>query len=101
MFPSQRLSIDPETKQLRRHHIDEKQLQRNVKRASSDAGITKHVTPHTLRHSFATHLLAAGADIRTVQHQLGHADVRTTQIYTHVLQQGGNGVISPLSRLSI
>lgn len=101
LFPSQRLSIDPETKQLRRHHIDEKQLQRNVKRASSDAGITKHVTPHTLRHSFATHLLAAGADIRTVQHQLGHADVRTTQIYTHVLQQGGNGVISPLSRLSI
>ncbi len=101
LFPSQRLSIDPESKHLRRHHIDEKQLQRDVKRASLEAGIKKHVTPHTLRHSFATHLLAAGADIRTVQHQLGHADVRTTQIYTHVLQQGGNGVISPLSRLGI
>lgn len=101
LFPSQRLSIDPETKLLRRHHIDEKQIQRNVKRASLDSGLKKHVTPHTLRHSFATHLLAAGADIRTVQHQLGHSDVRTTQIYTHVLQQGGNGVISPLSRLSL
>lgn len=99
LFPSNKLSIDPDSKLLRRHHIDESGLQKAVKSASRKAGIDKHVTCHTLRHSFATHLLQAGMDIRTVQEQLGHTDVKTTQIYTHVLKQGGNAVQSPLSQL--
>lgn len=98
-YPSNKLSIDPDSKLLRRHHIDESGLQKAVKSASRKAGIGKHVTCHTLRHSFATHLLQAGMDIRTVQEQLGHTDVKTTQIYTHVLKQGGNAVQSPLSQL--
>ncbi len=99
LFPSGKLSLDPESGLLRRHHINEVAIQRAVKRCAKDADIEKNVTCHTLRHSFATHLLETGADIRTVQEQLGHADVRTTQIYTHVIERGASGVLSPLSRL--
>ena len=100
VFPSARLSVDPRSGVTRRHHLDEKGLQRAIKQAAVDAGLTKNVTPHTLRHSFATHLLQAGYDIRTVQELLGHKDVQTTMIYTHVLNKGGMGVMSPLDRLA-
>ena len=99
LFTSNHLSIDPRVNQLRRQHIDATTFQKAIRKATIKAGIEKQVTAHTLRHSFATHLLQRGADIRTVQAQLGHTDVRTTQIYTHVIQAGANGVISPLSTL--
>lgn len=99
VFPSVQLSNDPESNQIRRHHINETGLQKAIKITSNKLAFQKRVTCHTLRHSFATHLLQRGADIRTVQEQLGHSDLRTTQIYTHVLEHGANGVRSPLSDL--
>ena len=99
VFPSGSYSIDPRSGEERRHHLDEKLLQRAVKKAVQASGVTKLATPHTFRHSFATHLLQSGYDIRTVQELLGHADVATTMIYTHVLNKGGRGVTSPLDAI--
>lgn len=99
VFPSPSLSVDPRSGIRRRHHLYEERLQRAIKKAAARAAIQKPVSVHTLRHSFATHLLQSGYDIRTVQDLLGHADVKTTMIYTHVLKVGGGGVISPLDRV--
>ena len=100
LFPASKLALDPASRLLRRHHVDESTINKFLKKASLHANIEKHVTCHTLRHSFATHLLESGADIRTVQEQLGHQDVKTTEIYTHVLKRGVRGVRSPLSDLN-
>lgn len=98
VFPSTKRAIDPRSGVMRRHHIDEKNVQRAVRNAARQCGFQKPVSPHTLRHSFATHLLEQGYDIRTLQELLGHKDVTTTQIYTHVMKRGGQGVLSPLDR---
>jgi integron integrase len=96
VFAAETASLDPRSGKRRRHHVDESGVQKAVRAALRHSGIHKPASCHTLRHSFATHLLESGADIRTVQEQLGHADVRTTQIYTHVLKRGGMAVKSPL-----
>jgi integron integrase len=99
IFPATRRSVDPRSGVIRRHHMDESSFQKAIKAAVKKTGIYRQASSHTLRHSFATHLLESGADIRTVQEQLGHSDVKTTEIYTHVIGRGGSAVISPLETI--
>jgi integrase len=98
-FPASRISTDPKTGIQRRHHLDPSPINKAIAKAVRQAGTNKKVSAHTFRHSFATHLLQRGTDIRTIQALLGHRNVSATMIYTHVLQQGGNGVVSPLDDL--
>ena len=101
IFPAGHRSTDPRSGQTRRHHLEPRPINKAIAKAIRQAGIGKRVSAHTFRHSFATHLLQRGTDIRTIQALLGHTDISTTMIYTHVLQQGGHGVMSPLDDLAI
>lgn len=101
VFPARELSVDPRTGLRRRHHVDPSVINKAIKVAARRAGLSKVISAHTFRHSFATHLLQRGTDIRTIQALLGHKDVATTMIYTHVLRQGGQGVASPLDDLAV
>ena len=101
VFPARNLAIDPRGGKVRRHHVDPSVINKAIKITVRKTGLTKRISAHTFRHSFATHLLQRGTDIRTIQALFGHKDVATTMIYTHVLQQGGQGVLSPLDDLDI
>jgi len=101
VFPARNLSVDPRFGITRRHHVDPSVINKAIKVAVRRAGLTKPISAHTFRHSFATHLLQRGTDIRTIQHLLGYKDLATTMIYTHILQQGGQGVRSPLDDLGL